>query len=76
MHFPQKAVKLNVQQLQLIDSIEVAAASLRELGNENEAISLFRLRIKIREGIPFEGAKTLFEKLTTTLRLKKNEHLV
>lgn len=72
MNFPHGVVRLDTRCTQLIDSIEIAAASLREVGKESEAISLFRLRARIREGLPFEDAKSIFDEKTKTLLGEKS----
>lgn len=64
MNIPKGIIKLDVRRLKLIDQVEMAATSLREKGEEDEAILLFRLRIKIREGLSFEEAKSIFDKHT------------
>ena len=62
MKFPQGFVRLDIRSLQLIDSAEIAATSFREKGNEVDAIALFRLRTRIRQGLSFEEAKPIFDK--------------
>lgn len=67
MNIPQGAIQLDMRRVELVNLIEIAAASLREKGKEEEATSLFRLRIKIREGLSYEKAKSIFDKCTQTL---------
>jgi len=71
MNIPQGVIKLDVRRVKLIDLIEMATASLREKGEEEEAVSLFRLRTKIREGLSYEKAKSIFDKCTQTLSREK-----
>ncbi len=67
MHIPQRVAQLDVRSLQLVDYIEIAAASLRGKGEETSAIALFRLRTKIREGLSYEEAKPIFDEHSKTL---------
>jgi hypothetical protein len=67
MNVPQGVVKLDVRLLQLVDSLEIASILLRREGREEDAVSLFRLRIKIREGLSYENAKPIFDKHTKSL---------
>lgn len=67
MHIPQRVAQLDVRSLQLVDYIEIAAASLRAEGKEEDAIALFRLRTKIREGLSYEEAKPIFDQHTQSL---------
>lgn len=73
MNIPQGTFNLDVRVLKLIDLVEVASSSLRTQGNEEDALALFRLRIKMREGLPFEQAKVLFDKHTNSLLNNKEE---
>lgn len=75
MNIPQGVVSLDTRPQQLIDCIEIAAASLRGKGEEVCAIELFRLRIKIREGLSYEEAKPIFDEHTKTLFKGRYEHL-
>ena len=67
MNFPQSNVLIEIRLLRLIDLIEPAASVLRANGKESEAVDLFRLRAKIREGLSFEESKPLFDKYTKNL---------
>ncbi len=67
MNIPQGVVSLDVRPQRLIGYIEVAAASLRGKGEETSAIALFRLRIRIREGLSYEEAKPIFDQHTLSL---------
>lgn len=67
MRIPQGVVKLDVRSLQLANLIEMANNLLRAEGREEDAVTLFRLRTKIREGLSFEEAKPIFDKHTKTL---------
>lgn len=71
MHIPKGIVKFDNRRLQLADFIEIAAARLRGDGKEDEAVALFRLRIKIRKGLSYEEAKPIFDKHTKSI-LGKN----
>lgn len=71
MRIPQGVVKLDVRSLQLVDSLQMAATLLRGEGREEDAIALFRLRTKIREGLSYEEAKPIFDKHTKSI-LGKN----
>ena len=70
MNFPKGIVEVDVKRLKLAGLIEIAAASLRGDGKEDEAIALFRLRIKIREGLSYEEAKPIFDKHTKSILAK------
>lgn len=67
MIISQKFVKLDVRLLQLVDSIETSIIFLKEKEKEKNAIALFRLWTKIREGLSYEKAKPIFDKHTKTL---------
>ena len=71
MNIPQGSVNLDVRQLRLIDSIEAASASLRKEGKDKDAVALFRLRSKIREGFSLDEAKSIFDIHTKTLLEEK-----
>lgn len=63
--------QVHAPSIQLIDSIEVVAALARSQGKEEDAVALFRLRIKIREGLPYNEAKALFDLHTKGLLTEK-----
>ncbi len=67
MNILQGVVRVNLGREQLINSVEIASASLRRAGKEADAVSLFRLRARMRQGLSYEEAKPIFEKLTQTL---------
>ncbi len=67
MNVPHRAIKLDVRRAQLINFIEIASASLREVEEEANAIALFRLRTKIREGLSYEEAYPAFFQYTKNL---------
>jgi hypothetical protein len=67
MYIPQGILTLDVGRLKLAESIELAASSVRSKGKEDEALALFRLRTKIREGLSYEEAKPIFDKYTKNL---------
>ncbi len=67
MNIPHGVVIMDVRRIQLIDSVEVAAASLREIGEDAGAVALLRLRTKVREGLSFEEAKVIFDEHTKTI---------
>lgn len=71
MFISKKSLKMDERSLQLADSVETASTLLRGKGREEDAISLFRLRIKIREGLPYELAKPIFEEHTKSILRKK-----
>lgn len=71
MNIPHGIIEFDIRRLQLAGFIEIAAAGLREDGKEEDAIALFRLRTKIREGLPYEEAKLIFDKHTKSI-LGKN----
>jgi hypothetical protein len=72
MNIPQGLISLDVRRVRLADLIEMAAASLRGDGKESDALALFRLRIKIREGLSYEKAKSIFDKHTKTYLEEKS----
>lgn len=63
----QGFVKLDVRRSQLAEFIGVANIILREVGKEENAVALFRLRTKIREGLFYEAAKPIFNQHTKSL---------
>lgn len=67
MKIPQGIVELDIKCMKLADSISIASATLRGNGQEADAIALFRLRIKIREGLSYEEAKPIFDKHTKNI---------
>lgn len=75
MNIPHGVIRLDIKRLQLADFIEIAAAGLRENGKEEDAVALFKLRTKIREGLSYEEAKLIFDKHTKSILSKKQEHL-
>lgn len=62
MHIPLGVVSPDVKSLNLAELIEVSASTAREEGRKEDATALFRLRIKIREGLPYDEAKKIFDK--------------
>ncbi len=67
MHIPSGKVNIDMRSLKLAELIEVTASIARNEGREEDAVSLFRLRIKIREGLPYNDAKEIFDKHTNNL---------
>lgn len=67
MNIPKGIVIVDVSRLRLASLIEIASAGLRDAGNEDDAIALFRLRTKIRGGLSYEEAKPIFDEHTKTL---------
>ena len=64
MHITTGMRDVDVRQSRLAESIETASSLLRSSGKIEDAVALFRLRIKIREGLSYEEAKVIFEKHT------------
>lgn len=67
MNIPQGVARVNLKQEQLINSVEIASASLRRAGKEADALSLFRLRARMRQGLSYGEAKPIFDELTRTI---------
>ena len=72
MRIPQGTITLDLKQAQLADSVEVVASLLRSEGKELEALALFRLRTKIREGFSYEEAKQIFDEQTKNITEEKS----
>lgn len=62
MYIPKGVIKLDIESLKLIELIEVASSTAREESREEDAVALFRLRIKIRNGLSYSEAKNIFDK--------------
>jgi hypothetical protein len=65
-------VQPKMQEMELAHSIEMASTYARAAGREADAMALFRLRIKIREGLSYEEAKVIFDQHTEGLFTKNS----
>lgn len=67
MHISSEKVFIDIRSIKLAELIEVTASIARNEGREEDAVSLFRLRVKIREGLSYNDAKKIFDKHTNNL---------
>jgi hypothetical protein len=63
MRIPSGVFQIDLASLKLAELIEFASSNARAEGREEDAMELFRLRIRIRErGLTYEEAKVIFDK--------------
>lgn len=62
MYIKSGIVDVDIALLKLSESIEYASSIARSEGREDDAMELFRLRIRIREGLPYMEAKVIFDR--------------
>lgn len=76
MNIPSHVPVFDERILKLTGLVEIAAASLRSQGKEEDAIALFRLRIRMRKGLPFEQSQAIFDEHTkTVVKNSEEKHL-